>query len=507
MTEVQTSRPDWNESDRLAALAQYEIMDTPAEGEFDDLVRVAAQVCGVPMALVSLIDHERQWFKAALGIETKETSREIAFCAHAIQQHEVFVVEDASKDERFAENPLVTGDNHLRFYAGAPLETTDGLPLGTLCVLDTKPRELNDDQKFALAALARQVMSRMELRRALSSQRANEARHRQILESALDYAIISMDLKGVVTSWNEGAHRILGWSEAEMCGRRCDDFFTPEDRAAGVPEREMGAALTHDRGSDERWHIRKDGARFWASGEMMPLSGADGAPIGFLKILRDRTEFRQAQEALRASEEAAERDRRLLVRELEHRVKNTLSLAQAIVSQSLRTMTSPAEARKVIDERLVSLGRAHDILTESNWAAAPISTVIANATNIHVADQSRIAAAGPDFNVSARAAVGLSMALHELCTNAVKYGALSNATGHVEIQWSTSGEPGAAVFNLTWRESGGPPVVPPSRKGFGSRLIQASLSGETNQQNSVEYLATGLVWHVEAPMFSIEEQQ
>ncbi|MBC7666907.1 MAG: PAS domain S-box protein [Gemmatimonadaceae bacterium] len=497
--------PGWREADRLAALASYAIMDTPAEGEFDDLIKVAAQICDVPMALISLVDDRRQWFKSAIGLDAAEIPREVAFCAHAIEQREVFVVEDATSDQRFANNPLVTGAPNLRFYAGAPLETPEGLPLGTLCVLDDQPRQLDDKQIFALKTLARQVMAQLELRKALAQKRLSDERHRQILESALDYGIITMDLQGWVTSWNAGAANILGWSEEEMCGRPCDDFFTPEDRAAHVPEREMGDALAHGRGSDERWHLRKDGSRFFASGEMMPLRGDADVAVGFLKILRDRTEYRLAQEALKISEASAEHDRQMLTRELEHRVKNTLSLVQAIVRQSLRTVTTPLEAQRTIEDRLVSLGRAHNILTSSNWAAAPISAIVEAATCVHDSAEGQIHAGGPDMLISARAAVGLSMALHELCTNAAKYGALSTATGYVDIVWSIMGEGTEAQFVLKWKEHGGPPVQAPTRRGFGSRLIETSISGAASVGNTTRFEPDGLAWVTTARLAAIQE--
>ena len=499
-----TSDTGWRESDRLRALDGYGIMDTPAEGEFDDIVRVAAQICGVPMALVSLVDGERQWFKSAVGLGVSETPREIAFCAHAIQQEGVFLVDDATKDERFARNPLVTGDPNLRFYAGAPLVTPDGFPLGTLCVLDDKPGDLTSEQAFALGALARQVMAQLELRKALAAQRSSEERHRRILESAIDYAIISMDLSGRVTSWNEGAFRILGWSEEEVCGLPCEVFFTPEDRIAGIAGAEMAAALSHGRGSDERWHLRKDGSRFWASGEMMPLTDEDGQPIGFLKILRDRTEYRQAQEALRASEEAADRDRNLLAGELEHRVKNTLAMAQALVSQSLRRASNLADAGRSIEDRLVSLGRAHDVLTRSNWTVAPIGEVVSAATKILVVSPERVTVSGPEISIKARAVVGLTMALHELCTNATKYGAFSNGQGQVSIDWSITGQGDDAMFELVWRETGGPTVSPPAHKGFGSRLIGVGLLGATADQSTVDYQPTGVVWRARSPLRLIQ---
>lgn len=499
------SQLEWREADRLVALESYGVMDTPAENEFDDIVRVAAEICGVPMALVSLVDGERQWFKAALGLEVSETPREIAFCAQAIQQEGVLIVGDASVDPRFAANPLVTDNPNLRFYAGAPLVTPDGFPLGTLCVLDQKPGDLSPGQVFALKTLARQVMTQLELRKALAIQRSSEERHRRILESAIDYAIISMDLQGVITSWNEGAYRILGWSPDEARGLSCALFFTPEDRAAEIPQREMAAALAKGRGSDERWHLRKGGERFWASGEMMPLTDEDGAPVGFLKILRDRTDYRLAQEALVESEAAAERDRRLLAGEMEHRVKNTLAMAQALVAQSLRRATSLSDAARSVEDRLVSLGRAHDVLTRANWAAAPIGDVVAAATGVLAVSPDRITLSGPDISIKARAVVGLTMALHELCTNATKYGAFSNDQGRVSVEWSTSGEGACAVLEMTWRETGGPPVVAPSHKGFGSRLIGAGLLGASGDQSTLEFLPEGVVWRARSPLDQIRE--
>ena len=152
------------EQDRLAALIELEVLDTAEEKEFDDLVRLAATICRTPISLVSLVDAERQWFKAALGLAAKETHRDISFCAHAIKQPDLFVVEDAEADSRFVTNALVTHAPYIRFYAGIPLQAPGGAPIGTLCVIDTVPRRLNPDQMEALRILGAQVQARMELR-------------------------------------------------------------------------------------------------------------------------------------------------------------------------------------------------------------------------------------------------------------------------------------------------------------------------------------------------------
>lgn len=181
------SKPDKpaNEDARLAALRSFDILDTAPEKGFDDLVAIAAAICAVPMASVSLIDGERQWFKARIGIEAQETPRECAFCAHAILEPEsVMVVEDATLDVRFLDNPLVTGGPNIRFYAGAPLITAEGFALGTLCVIDDKPRHIEPFQVDALRALSRQASCLMELRR-IGKQLSLQLREREWYEQAL----------------------------------------------------------------------------------------------------------------------------------------------------------------------------------------------------------------------------------------------------------------------------------------------------------------------------------
>ncbi|HXS73640.1 MAG TPA: HWE histidine kinase domain-containing protein [Rhodanobacteraceae bacterium] len=323
--------------------------------------------------------------------------------------------------------------------------------------------------------------------------RESETRLQRIMDSARDYAIVSFDAEGRITSWNVGAERLLGFSEREAVGKPGSIFFTPEDRAAGVLEQEMARARDKGRAADERWHMRKDGTRFWGSGLMLPMVGHKRDR--YLKIFRDNTELRRAQER-----------QALLTQELTHRVKNTLAIVQSIAMQTLRQSASMEEARDALELRLVALARAHDMLVAGNWSGGALREVVAKALGPYGdnGDSARIRCDGPDVRINARAVVGLSLALHELATNAAKYGALSNQTGQVDVRWEISGGANRR-FCLRWRESGGPAVEPPRRRGFGTRSIEEGLAQEIQGEIELDFAPEGLSCTIRAPLQEIAD--
>ncbi|MBO1908933.1 PAS domain S-box protein [Microvirga sp. 3-52] len=581
------------------------------------------------------------------------------------------------------------------------------------------------------------------LRKLLQSDR--ERFLESLLESATDYAIITLDLDGRITGWNSGAEKVLGWSEAEVLGQSASLFFTPEDQDAEAPAKEMATAHDYGRATDERWHVRKGGERFWANGSLMPLVNDETNVIeGYLKILRDRTEQRLAEEKTRQSEaflrgvldssgdcikvldlegriefmnegglrgmevddfsaiqgrpwaslweddgaaaakeamavakaggtgrftgltktlkgtprwwdvhvtpiagsdgrpdrllaisrdvtdrrqaeatlrETVERyslvtratndaiwdwdlvrgyvqwnealytaygynpeevepcgewwmaqihpddrqrveddiraaiagggdewsheyrfrcasshyvmvfDRGYMVRdaagrpvrmigamlditsrkraeqelevihhELSHRLKNVLTMVQAIASHTLRSAPSMDVARETLAARLVALGKAQDLLISKSSEETEIGALVHGVLEAHRASEpERLRIRGPRLRLSAQAALSLALILHELATNAVKYGALSNEQGHVDLVWTVT-EDTPACLALRWSEHGGPTVVEPNRKGFGSRLITRGLAGDIGGDVKLSYEPTGVVCTLTAPL-------
>jgi anti-sigma regulatory factor (Ser/Thr protein kinase) len=297
-----------NEAERLKALRQYRILDTDPEQAFDDLTLIASQICGVPIALISLVDEDRQWFKSRVGIEVRETSRSVSFCAHAILQQGIFTIADASKDARFCDNPFVQGDPHIRFYAGAPITTQDGYALGTLCVIDYVPRELTDEQKNALRALQRQVAAQLELRRNLEELRV-ALEGIETLSALIPYCstcelniIIPAD-PAAMQKVTAGLSELLAskqWPEKEIAEV---DLAVQEALANAIrhgcrndPHKEVQCCVTFDATGELVIVVRDPGTGFDLTAVPNPLEGnnvfkGSGRGVFLINQLMDTAEF------------------------------------------------------------------------------------------------------------------------------------------------------------------------------------------------------------------------
>ncbi|MFH5925099.1 HWE histidine kinase domain-containing protein [Roseomonas xinghualingensis] len=332
-----------------------------------------------------------------------------------------------------------------------------------------------------------------ELATANNARRRDQEHLQLIFESATEYAIFTLDLEGRVTTWNPGAQRILGYEESEILGRPGAVIFTPEERAEGQPETEMSQAVEDGRASAERWHIRADGSRFWAGGMMMPLRDREGRLQGFLKILCDHTERRRDDE------------RRLLVTdELAHRVKNTLAAVQSVAVQTLREADISPVLQATLVERLKALGRAHDMLVRTGWKGALLSEVLERTLSPYAGNGGavRYSTEGPSVRLSSDTTVILNLALHELATNAAKYGALSAPSGHVEVVWEVEQRPEekTPAVVISWREREGPPVRPSVRRGFGTRMLERALPYQSGGEAKLSFEPEGVECRMRLPI-------
>lgn len=317
------------EAERIAALKRYRILDTEPEQRFDDLTMLASQICETPISLITLIDSDRQWFKSRLGLDVSETARSVAFCAHAIQQPGIMQVPDAVDDARFRDNPFVTGDPNIRFYAGAPLVTPDGFALGTLCVLDVKPRRLSAAKLQALDALRRQVVAQLELRRnltelasALAERDRAEAAQAALLDemraslakvdklsalmpmcSTCELNLVIPAVPASIPTVSEGVHQLLqgkGWSEDELLSV---DLALDEALANAIrhgckndPTKQVQCVVTTDAKGEVVIVVRDPGPGFDVAAVPDPLAGENllkpsGRGVFLINQLMDKVDF------------------------------------------------------------------------------------------------------------------------------------------------------------------------------------------------------------------------
>ncbi|HVC02949.1 MAG TPA: ATP-binding protein [Steroidobacteraceae bacterium] len=328
--------PEGAEAHRLAALSSYNVLDTPPEEDLNDLVRLAAQICGTPIAMISLVDAQRQWCKAAFGVDLQQIEREHSFCTHAIRRAGVYVVPDTKQDAAFVDNPMVVGEPRIRFYAGAPLLTPDGAALGTLCVLDRQPRRLIPDQTRALTLLSRHVMAQFELRRqtrersrmnhallsllederqAQAAVRESEVLNRAVLDSMLAHIAV-LDRNGkllaVNAAWRRFARENADPRSAALGGtdlgtnylEACRPAVADGDEYATRVYTQLGALLRGERGSFTLEYPCHSGDRpRWFLLGATPLGTKQG---GAVVSHVDITERKQAEDLLRVSNERFE---------------------------------------------------------------------------------------------------------------------------------------------------------------------------------------------------------
>jgi PAS domain S-box-containing protein len=468
------TRAIWTEADRLNALRQYDILDTPAESDFDDIAQLAAEICGAPVSLISLIDHDRLWFKAAVGTDAKVSPREHSICTNLIGHGDLCVIPDTSIDSRFEQNPFVHGNPGLHFYAGATLETDEGLPLGMLCVLDEQPRQLTERQRLMLKALARQVMTQLELRRVLKQKRQSEEYLNLIVESARDFAIISMDIEGIVTTWNSGAEHIFGYKSEDMIGQCVAVIFTQEDCTLKAHSLELATAAELGRAADERWHVRKDGSRFYASGIMQSMLNEQGEIIGYTKIARDITAQKNAEEAMIAARnyaEAANIAKTDFLANMSHEIRtpmnaviglsNILAMSQPLTPKQkdyIRTLQLSADSLLALINDLLDISKieARTVELEATpFSLTQIAQEVISMMAVRVKEKSLSFTLHGEC-VEHKSFIGdptrLRQIVLNLCSNAIKF--TNHGSVSIAIDCAAAGSPELKMISIAVRDTG-----------------------------------------------------
>lgn len=489
-----------DETARLAALYDLDILDSGREPAFDDLTALVASICEAPIAVINLIAADRQWFKSEVGLGVDETPLETSFCRHALLEQDHLVIRDTTQDPRFDCNPLVTADGGIRFYAGVLLKTDEGLPMGTLCVLDTNPRPdgLTALQMQALETLSRQTMDLMKLRRALKAER----------QSAEELAAVASKL-----SDSEGRFRAIADSMPQMVWSTLPDGFHDyynarwyefTGTAPGSTDGEGWAGMFHPDDQERAWALwnrsletgelyeieyrlrRHDGIYRWALGRAAPIRDEDGRIVRWFGTCTDIDDLKRVDQA-----------KELLSQELSHRIKNIFAVVSALVALSARQFPEAKAFAQSLRTRINALAQAHEFVRPHSEVSKPL---IGN-TTLHdflgalfkayagADGEPRVVISGDNAVFDDQAATSVALLFHEMATNASKYGALSNDRGHITLDTRSEGD----RFVLIWTEHDGPEIAgQPTRTGFGSSLATLSVEGQLGGRLERQWLKGGL---------------
>lgn len=478
-------------AEQLQIVASYGTDELEGDAELAAIARFAARLCNAPVGGITVAGRESERFLAHHGSTLREVPRDIAFSSVAMEGHELMQVLDASAEPRFANNPNVKGPPHIRFFAGQPLISPEGVVFGALSVIDSSPRPegLSDLQREGLAVLAESVMLRLSgHRKQLALQREAEAREQE--------------LRTLIDSIPAIAWSATPDGEFEYFNRRMRDF-------TGTAKNEDGAAFHPDDVQKIRnvWQqslktgqvyeiehrlCRHDGEYRWMMARAVPLRDHEGNIVRWFGTAVDIHDIYAASES-----------RDLLAKELSHRIKNIFAVIAGLVSLTARKRPELKEFAEELSAVIRALGRAHDFVRPVDSAARD---------NLHgllgelfapygVDEGARVQVEGADLAISSRAATPLALVFHELATNSAKYGALAKADGHVKLALSEHGD----RLQMRWSERGGksPAKNAQLKEGFGSRLVDMSITGQLSGSWERRFEEDGLVVEITVPRSAI----
>ena len=485
------------EDDRLGVLAAHGTDVLQGDEELQEIADFAARLCETPMASVTVVEAERQNFLVATGIQDDSTPRSTSFCAHAMMRGQPLVVEDASQDHVFSNFESVAGAMGLRFYAGFPLISSEGAPLGALCVIDTKPRPggLTETQISGMEVLARSVMRR------LSQMRLGESALQAVEHREDDLRDMIDSVPGI--AWvgdGDGNFRYVNARWKETTGLdaplRTNDWrhaIHPDDWKRSVAK--FNETVAEGKLFEDEWRMKMaDGSYRWMQSRAVPVFREGRSPRWFGTVIDIDTTHRLSEA------------RDLLASELSHRIKNIFAVISGLVALRARGKPEVKAFAEELNAAIRALGTAHDYVRPDNGRGADklkglLEDLLAPYEG---AKGERVVISGDDVDVGARAATPLALIFHELATNAAKYGALSSENGKVDIEIRLPCHEDDEVC-VYWRESS---EIEDTRQdgdleGFGSRMLRMAIEGQLGGRFSRAYSDEGLDVEIAFPLSSL----
>lgn len=481
-----------DEANRSKVIAAHGLGTFADDPELQRFVDFAAALCDVPTALVTIVERERQWFLVRTGFEKRETPRPTSFCAHAMLGESVMVVPNTTQDPRFRSNSLVTGPEQVRFYAGAPLISSEGAPLGAVCVIAPVPRPegLTELQRQGLEVLARAVMQR------LTCERVNTAASEVVAEA--DKRVVQLAEHIPVYAWSFDSNGAVDYANSAICewagvaSATQLDFMTlchPEDAEAIV--RRHGEA--RERG--ERYEVRgrfkgKDGTYRWMMLRVWPVRTRGSEDETWFGAAVDIDDLHRLSES-----------RELLARELSHRIKNIFAVVSGLVSMRARGRHELRAFASELTDVFHALGRAHDYVRPLEGRKGDsLRELLKDLLAPYRKDGSDdIAITGEDAQLGPRAATPLALVFHELATNSAKYGALSERGGAIAIAITSEDE----NIAIDWRETVAGGTASSEREGFGTKLLKMAVEGQLGGTFTRHFTRGGLQVTLRFPQKSI----
>jgi PAS domain S-box-containing protein len=447
--------------------------DGPATADILKSIGIAATVCA---DYATLLDRLSPHCLAVIATEEGVFGRDLAPLTRWVQ-----------KQPAWSDLPFIVLTSHLPPRRVAVWRPELVAALRNVTLLERPLQTITLTSSIAAAVRARR--RQFELQDLLGELEHGNERFRLIVEHATDYAIILSDAQDNIVGWLPGAAAVFGWDEQEMLGRPASSIFTSEDRSMGVPEQELGRARTDGEVPNIRWHARKDGGRVFLDGKTVALRNGDGTIRGFLKIGQDVTE-RQRNEERQA----------ILLAELQHRVRNVLAMIGSLVNRGDSASTTQ-EFRERLGGRIAALARTQALLTRGAGAGVDLEDLIRHELTSQAVEKGRLSLGGPKVTLAPKAAEVLTLAIHELTTNAVKYGALRTPTGRIASQWRVDSRAEQDWLELEWRESG-VEIAPQQngRKGFGTELITRRVPYELKGRGTLSLNSDGLHCRLAFPL-------